>query len=328
MKDKDFMPNMERGKPATYTGDKKAKMAAKTNKKWVRLATVFAYVLSVSLAAIILAVYYSLIWKPVRSASNTTSQLGSSTKPGQEGNSTSAGETNASLPGVATTDRPLHFKTTTQGKVLYKKRAVGLQDQRTQEQLPGNPPSSEREPTRPNEGTDPQGKEDAMVTSPDMTMRTQATEIPTSLYNTRHSSMPKLTNTAPDEVNELGYLKGVAKNLKSRATTEIRGSPAVQLPPKYPTDASQDLPGRTEGQEPSGFTEDPELLQGSRAVHQDPEGSNNSLGFSGSRREVDPAESSSLLLEELSSGGMEEGHGSEVPLETDMSTSQNQTTSV
>lgn len=58
------MPNMERGKPATYTGDKKAKMAAKTNKKWVRLATVFAYVLSVSLAAVILAIYYSLIWKP------------------------------------------------------------------------------------------------------------------------------------------------------------------------------------------------------------------------------------------------------------------------
>ncbi|KAK4822382.1 LOW QUALITY PROTEIN: hypothetical protein QYF61_013573 [Mycteria americana] len=36
----------ERGKPATYTGDKKARMAAKTNKKWVRLATVLAYVLS------------------------------------------------------------------------------------------------------------------------------------------------------------------------------------------------------------------------------------------------------------------------------------------
>lgn len=66
MKDKDFVGNMERGRPATYTGDKKAKMAAKTNQKWVRLATVFAYVLSVSLAAILLAVYYSLIWKPVR----------------------------------------------------------------------------------------------------------------------------------------------------------------------------------------------------------------------------------------------------------------------
>uniref|UniRef100_A0A8C7FRZ3 InaF motif containing 2 n=1 Tax=Oncorhynchus kisutch TaxID=8019 RepID=A0A8C7FRZ3_ONCKI len=57
------------GKPATYTGDKKAKMAAKTNKKWVRLATVFAYVLSVSLAAIILAIYYSLIWKPTSASS-------------------------------------------------------------------------------------------------------------------------------------------------------------------------------------------------------------------------------------------------------------------
>ncbi|KAK7905005.1 hypothetical protein WMY93_017612 [Mugilogobius chulae] len=44
-------------------------MAAKTNKKWVRLATVFAYVLSVSLAAIILAIYYSLIWKPTSSSS-------------------------------------------------------------------------------------------------------------------------------------------------------------------------------------------------------------------------------------------------------------------
>uniref|UniRef100_A0A3Q3QAS2 Uncharacterized protein n=1 Tax=Monopterus albus TaxID=43700 RepID=A0A3Q3QAS2_MONAL len=68
MRERDFMPNMERGKPATYTGDKKAKMAAKTNKKWVRLATVFAYVLSVSLAAIILAIYYSLIWKPTSSS--------------------------------------------------------------------------------------------------------------------------------------------------------------------------------------------------------------------------------------------------------------------
>lgn len=64
------MPSVERGKPATYTGDKKAKMAAKTNKKWVRLATVFAYVLSVSLAAIILAIYYSLIWKPTSASSS------------------------------------------------------------------------------------------------------------------------------------------------------------------------------------------------------------------------------------------------------------------
>ncbi|OCT68757.1 hypothetical protein XELAEV_18040046mg [Xenopus laevis] len=73
MKDKDFMPNTERGKPATYTGDKKARMAAKTNQKWVRLATVFAYVLSVSMAAIILAIYYSLIWIPVTSGRGNSS---------------------------------------------------------------------------------------------------------------------------------------------------------------------------------------------------------------------------------------------------------------
>ncbi|CAL8286142.1 unnamed protein product [Lota lota] len=83
MRERDFMPNMERGKPATYTGDKKAKMAAKTNKKWVRLATVFAYVLSVSLAAIILAIYYSLIWKPTSSSSSVG-------KPGIPGVTTTA----------------------------------------------------------------------------------------------------------------------------------------------------------------------------------------------------------------------------------------------
>lgn len=53
-------------KGAGYTsGDRnKPKMAAKSNKKWVRLATVLAYVLAVSLAAIVLAIYYSLLWKP------------------------------------------------------------------------------------------------------------------------------------------------------------------------------------------------------------------------------------------------------------------------
>ncbi|XP_072314102.1 uncharacterized protein [Eucyclogobius newberryi] len=102
MRERDFMPNMERGKPATYTGDKKAKMAAKTNKKWVRLATVFAYVLSVSLAAIILAIYYSLIWKPTSASSsagkpmpeevtagpNITTNLSTSSSNASEWNST------------------------------------------------------------------------------------------------------------------------------------------------------------------------------------------------------------------------------------------------
>ncbi|KAK3751576.1 hypothetical protein RRG08_012639 [Elysia crispata] len=64
-------------KGPTFTTDKpssnKSKMAAKTNKKWVRLATVLAYVLAVSLAAIVLATYYSLIWKPrLRKGQETT----------------------------------------------------------------------------------------------------------------------------------------------------------------------------------------------------------------------------------------------------------------
>lgn len=42
----------------------KSKKQNKTNKKWIRLATVLVYVMSVSLAAIVLAIYYSTIWKP------------------------------------------------------------------------------------------------------------------------------------------------------------------------------------------------------------------------------------------------------------------------
>lgn len=103
MRERDFMPNMERGKPATYTGDKKAKMAAKTNKKWVRLATVFAYVLSVSLAAIILAIYYSLIWKPT-SASNSAAKPEVTASPNITTNLSTSGnvsEWNATQPGLS-----------------------------------------------------------------------------------------------------------------------------------------------------------------------------------------------------------------------------------
>ncbi|PAA67085.1 hypothetical protein BOX15_Mlig017580g2 [Macrostomum lignano] len=54
------VPTMTLGK--TPAG--KAKMQTKANKKMVRMATVAVYVLAVSLAAIVLAVYYSLIWRP------------------------------------------------------------------------------------------------------------------------------------------------------------------------------------------------------------------------------------------------------------------------
>lgn len=68
-----FRANASGAKGPTFTGDKnRTKMAAKTNKKWVRLATVLAYVLSVSLAAIVLAIYYSLMWKPEIKLPRTT----------------------------------------------------------------------------------------------------------------------------------------------------------------------------------------------------------------------------------------------------------------
>ncbi|KAL0169482.1 hypothetical protein M9458_034078, partial [Cirrhinus mrigala] len=107
-RDRDYMPNMERGKPATYTGDKKAKMAAKTNKKWVRLATVFAYVLSVSLAAIILAIYYSLIWSPHQSR-NTTTITTTTTAAGAAMPTTASGNGTDSN---STQETPIHINAT------------------------------------------------------------------------------------------------------------------------------------------------------------------------------------------------------------------------
>jgi len=61
------------GKRPSYTGDRsKAKMASKSNKKCVRLATVFAYVLAVSLVAVGLAIYYSLVWRPGKVETRST----------------------------------------------------------------------------------------------------------------------------------------------------------------------------------------------------------------------------------------------------------------
>lgn len=53
------------GRRPSFTGDRsKGKMASKSHKKCVRLATVFAYVVAVSLVAVGLAIYYSLMWTP------------------------------------------------------------------------------------------------------------------------------------------------------------------------------------------------------------------------------------------------------------------------
>ena len=52
---------------------KPKKMPSKTNRKCIRLATVLAYVVSVSLAAVVLAIYYSLVWSPdMKSGPSTT----------------------------------------------------------------------------------------------------------------------------------------------------------------------------------------------------------------------------------------------------------------
>ena len=43
---------------------RKGKLASSASKKWFRLITASGYGLAVSLAAIVLATYYSLIWEP------------------------------------------------------------------------------------------------------------------------------------------------------------------------------------------------------------------------------------------------------------------------
>lgn len=50
------------GEPA-YEADRKVfGKVAQSEKKWVKLATVIGYLMTVSLAAIVLSIYYSLFW--------------------------------------------------------------------------------------------------------------------------------------------------------------------------------------------------------------------------------------------------------------------------
>ncbi|KAL4641883.1 hypothetical protein GN956_G10503 [Arapaima gigas] len=71
MRERDSAAHADHGKLATYT-----RTAARTDDTWVRLATVFAYILSVSLAAVVLAIYYSLIWRPTEVAPSTAAHEG------------------------------------------------------------------------------------------------------------------------------------------------------------------------------------------------------------------------------------------------------------
>lgn len=67
----------DRSRPATYTGDRGAKLAARDRRKGVRLATVGGYVVAVSLAAVFLAIYYSVIWTPTAGTRTKTGSAGS-----------------------------------------------------------------------------------------------------------------------------------------------------------------------------------------------------------------------------------------------------------
>ena len=102
-KGSNYRANADGGtKGPTYTGDKnKTKMASKTNKKWIRLATVFAYIVSVSLAAVVLAIYYSLMWNPDKdnATTPTPTTAGGAVNggPGNESNATT------SIPNVTVT---------------------------------------------------------------------------------------------------------------------------------------------------------------------------------------------------------------------------------
>lgn len=51
--------------PAAFNqGTKAQSILSRASKKWVRLLTVVVYVTIVSIAAVFLAIYYSLIWRP------------------------------------------------------------------------------------------------------------------------------------------------------------------------------------------------------------------------------------------------------------------------
>uniref|UniRef100_A0A914W4K8 Transmembrane protein INAFM2 n=1 Tax=Plectus sambesii TaxID=2011161 RepID=A0A914W4K8_9BILA len=51
-------------KQPVYTSDKRAKFTQRENKKWIRLATVFGYIISVCSPAVGLSIYYIYVWDP------------------------------------------------------------------------------------------------------------------------------------------------------------------------------------------------------------------------------------------------------------------------
>ena len=55
-------------------GSKVSKKTGYRHRKWVRLATVLAYILAVSMAAIVLAIYYIFVWDPNSGRANSPSR--------------------------------------------------------------------------------------------------------------------------------------------------------------------------------------------------------------------------------------------------------------
>ncbi|XP_060908872.1 putative transmembrane protein INAFM2 [Labrus mixtus] len=82
-----------RGRAASYTGERRARLETRANKKWVRLVTVLVYVLTVSLAATVLVLYYSLIWKPTAGPGLTRTGTRAKTEIRETGASTSGMKT-------------------------------------------------------------------------------------------------------------------------------------------------------------------------------------------------------------------------------------------
>ncbi|GAV00167.1 hypothetical protein RvY_11054 [Ramazzottius varieornatus] len=55
------------GKAPTYTLQKAARMAARVNHRWVRIASVLAYLVAISSAGVVLALYYIFFYNPYAS---------------------------------------------------------------------------------------------------------------------------------------------------------------------------------------------------------------------------------------------------------------------
>lgn len=97
-----------RPKPAIYPREKANQVG---NRKWVRLSIVAGYLLSVSLAAVILTIYYGFIWSPGPAQNRTRTRTGEYTWT-QMGAETGSGAAGAPHQKNCLTDRNLSIRQT------------------------------------------------------------------------------------------------------------------------------------------------------------------------------------------------------------------------